>query len=93
MITSQIILEFETFREFGEGYFRKEEKERTREDLVFGLAVLNLEYVSSLRRYPVGRFDYCQVRMVDSGQDFIVTKSYEDMKALLKVRPFDEVIA
>lgn len=89
MATSPSLLEFETFLEIGETYFKKEEGDRTRDDLVFGRAVLNSEYISWLCRYPVGSFfDYCEVRMVDSGRCFVVTKSYEEMKALLKVRPW-----
>ncbi len=79
-----MFVELETFIEFGDNWFKHEP--RRREDMVFGRMTINIEYIGWLRRYPIsGDFDFCEVMMMDHGQTFRVTESYEEMKALLKV--------
>ena len=79
-----MLVELETFIEFGDNWYSHDP--RRREDMVFGKMTINTEYISWLRRYPIsGGFEFCAVMMVDHGQTFHVTKSYEELKSLLKV--------
>ena len=79
-----MLVELETFLEFGENWW--DEGPKTRDRLVFGKVTLNTEYISWLRRFEIGElFSFCEVHMVDRGCCFTVTKSYEEMRELLKV--------
>lgn len=80
-----MLIELETFIEFGDNWC--DEGEKTRDRLVFGKAVINTEYIGWMRRFDIAeKFSFCKIHMVDRGGTFTVTKSYEEMRALLKVQ-------
>jgi len=78
-----MLIELESFVEVGDDWFKHDP--RRREDTICQPVVINTEYVGWVRRYEFGPFDWSEVHMVDRGGVFRITKTYEEMKALLKV--------
>ena len=79
-----MLVELDRFIEAGDTWYGKAVK--TLDDVVLDKVTINTEYVGWLRRYPICEdFDFTEVHMADRGGTVIVTKTYEEMKALLKV--------
>lgn len=79
-------MEFDRFIEFAESGKWWSDGGRVRENLVFDKVTINSEYIATMKRYPVGPLEFVDVRMVDRTDQVIIDKTYEDMKALLKVQ-------
>jgi hypothetical protein len=78
-----MIVELQRFGEFKDGWF----DHRTREYMLMEPLIINLEYVASVRRYPIhGDIEMCEISMADHGRCFVVDKTYEEMRDLLKAR-------
>jgi hypothetical protein len=77
-----MIVELQRFIEFKNGWFG--EGRQTREYMLFEPILLNTEYIASVKRYEVhGGFEFCQMWMSDRGCNWVVDKTYEEMRDLL----------
>ena len=76
-----MFVECQRFIEFNDRWGRT----NTRDGLTCEPITLNTEYIATLRRYQIaGGFEFCSVWMVDQGNNFVVDKTYEEMRDLLK---------
>ncbi len=79
-----MIVELQRFIEFN-AEWHNGPRDHTRFGMNFETMAINTEYVAWVRRYVIsGGFDFCQVHMADRGGEFILDKTYEEMRDLLK---------
>ncbi len=82
-----MIVELQHFIEFKSEWYGDGPDAKTRARMVFEPVTLNLEYASSIKRYLIhGGIQFCIIHMQDYGNSFVVDKTYEEMRDLLKAR-------
>lgn len=79
-----MIVELQRFVEFKDGW-HKTGSPPTREVMEFEPVTINTEYITWVKRYCVfGAPELCEVGMIDHNRTFVIDKTYEDMRDLLK---------